>query len=54
MALDGNTLQVKTRAGEALTVKLADNFAVTAAAKRGLAAVVPGTFVGTATIPRAS
>jgi hypothetical protein len=51
VALDGNTLQVKTRAGEALTIKLADNFAVSAIVKRDLAAVVPGTFIGTATVP---
>ncbi len=43
-------LQVKTRSGESLTVKLADNFAVSAVAKRDLAAVVPGTFIGTATL----
>ena len=53
VALDGNTLQVKTRAGEALTVKLADNFGVSAIVKRDLAAVVPGAFIGTATMPRA-
>ena len=53
VALDGNLLQVKTRTGEALTVKLADNYAVSAIAKRNLAAVVPGAFVGTATMPNA-
>ncbi len=53
VALDGNVLQVKTRAGEALTVKLADNYAVSAIARRNLAAVVPGTFIGTATMPNA-
>ena len=53
VALDGNTLQVKTRAGEALTVKLADNFAVSAIVKRDLGAVVPGAFIGTATLQRA-
>jgi len=53
VALDGNVLQVRTRAGEALTVKLADNFAVSAIARRNLAAVVPGAFVGTATMPNA-
>ena len=53
LRLDANILQVKTRAGEALTVKLADNFAVSAIVKRDLAAVVPGAFVGTATMPNA-
>ena len=52
MALDGNTLQVKSRTGETLTVKLADNFAVSAIAKRDLANVVPGAFIGTATMAR--
>jgi RNase P/RNase MRP subunit p29 len=52
VALDGNTLQVKTRAGEALTVRLTDNFGVSAIVKRDLAAVVPGTFIGTATMQR--
>jgi hypothetical protein len=51
-ALDGNTLQVKSRTGEALTVKLADNFTVSAVARRDLAAVVPGVFIGTATLTR--
>ncbi len=51
LRLDANILQVKTRAGEALTVKLADNFAVSAIVRRDLAAVVPGAFVGTATMP---
>ena len=50
LRLDANILQVKTRAGEALTVKLADNFAVSAIVRRNLAAVVPGAFVGTATM----
>ena len=53
VSLDGNVLQVKSRAGEALTVKLADNYAVSAVVKRDLAAVVPGTFIGTATLPNA-
>ena len=51
LRLDANILQVKTRAGEALTVKLADNFTVSAIVRRNLAAVVPGAFVGTATMP---
>jgi RNase P/RNase MRP subunit p29 len=53
VALDGNTLQVKTRAGESVTVHLADNFAVSAVAKRDLSAVVPGTFIGIASMPGA-
>ena len=53
VSIDGNVLQVKSRAGESLTVKLADNYAVSAVVKRDLAAVVPGTFIGTATLPNA-
>jgi hypothetical protein len=53
VSLDGNVLQVKSRAGEALTVKLADNYAVSAVVKRDLANIVPGTFIGTATLPNA-
>jgi hypothetical protein len=52
VALDGNVLQVKSRTGETLTVKLADNYAVSAVAKRDLSAVVIGAFIGTATITR--
>lgn len=39
VVLEGNTLQVKSRTGEVLTVKLADNFAVSAVAKRDFSAV---------------
>ena len=46
-------LQVKSRAGEALTVKLADTYAVSAVVKKDLANIVPGTFIGTATMPNA-
>ena len=53
VSLDGNVLQVKSRAGEALTVKLADNYAVSAVVKKDLANIVPGTFIGTATLPNA-
>ena len=53
VSLEGNVLQVKSRAGEAVSVKLSDNFAVSAVVKRELANIVPGTFVGTATLPNA-
>jgi hypothetical protein len=52
VALDGTTLQVKARTGESLTVLLADNYTVGAVVKRDLSAVVPGTYIGTATLQR--
>jgi hypothetical protein len=52
VAVEGATLQVKSRSGEMLSVKLADNFAVSAVVRRDLSSVVPGTFIGTATIAR--
>jgi len=53
VALDGTMLQVKSRTGETLSIKLADNYAVSAVAKRDLSAVVVGAFIGTATLTRA-
>jgi hypothetical protein len=53
VALDGLNLQVRSRTGELLTVKLAENYAVTAVVKIGIDRIVPGAFVGTATMPQA-
>jgi hypothetical protein len=53
VALDGLNLQVRSRTGELLTVKLAENYAVTAVVKIGIDRIVPGVFVGTATTPQA-
>jgi hypothetical protein len=53
VALDGLNLQVRSRTGESLTVKLAENYTVTAAVRIGIDRIVPGTFVGTATMPQA-
>jgi hypothetical protein len=52
VALDGNRLEVRTRSGELLTVRLAENLGVSAVVRRDLSAVIPGTFIGTASLPR--
>jgi hypothetical protein len=52
VALDGLNLQVRSRSGEALTVKLAETYAVTAVAKIGIDRIVPGVYVGTASMPQ--
>jgi hypothetical protein len=52
VALDGLNLQVRSRTGELLSVKLAENFTVTAVVKIEIDRIVPGAFVGTATMPQ--
>ncbi len=51
-ALDGLNLQIKSRAGEMLAKKLAENYLVTAVAKTDVSAIKPGTFVGIASMPQ--
>jgi hypothetical protein len=53
VALDGQNLQVRSRTGEMLNVKLADNYTVTSVVKIGVDRIVPGAYVGTATMPQA-
>lgn len=48
---DGSTLVVKSRAGETLTIKLADNARVSGIVKIALADIKPGTYVGSAAVP---
>jgi hypothetical protein len=48
----GNTLAIKTREGNAVTVKLADNLTVRAMVKASLADVKPGTYIGSAAMPQ--
>ena len=48
--LDGQMLTVKARNGEAMTVKLTDNFIVMGIAKAGIADVATGKFIGTTTV----
>jgi hypothetical protein len=52
IAIDGVDLQVKSREGESLAIKLADNYTVTAVVKIDAGALKPGAFVGTASIPQ--
>ena len=51
--VNGSVLTVKSRAGETLTVKLADNVNVVALVKASLADIKPGSFVGSAAMPEA-
>ncbi len=50
--LEGQTLHLKDRKGAAVAVKLADNYAVSSLSKADIAAIKPGTYVGTAAIPQ--
>jgi outer membrane lipoprotein SlyB len=50
--VDGNTLTVKTRAGETTTVKLADDVKVAAMVKASLADIKEGTFIGVTAMPQ--
>ena len=52
VALDGQNLQVRSRTGEMFNVKLADNYTVNAVVKIGIDRIVPGTYVGIATMPQ--
>lgn len=52
VSLDGHDLRVKSRSGETLAIKLADNYVVTAVVKADVAAIKPGVFVGTASMPQ--
>ena len=51
-ALDGLNLQVKSRSGERLTVRLAESYTVNAVVKIGIERVVPGSYVGIASMPQ--
>jgi len=53
VALDGLNLQVKSRTGEALTIKLAENYAVTSVVRLDPGAIKTGMFVGAAAMPQA-
>ncbi len=52
-AVNGSVLTVKSRAGETLTVKMADNVNVVALVKASLADIKPGSFVGSTAMPEA-
>ncbi len=48
--IDGQTLTVKARSGETMTIKLADNFVVMGVAKASVADIGSGKFIGTTTV----
>ena len=49
--VDGNTLSIKSRTGENLTVKLAEPMRVSAMVKSSLADIKEGTFIGVSAMP---
>jgi hypothetical protein len=51
--LDGNTIHAKGRDGNAITIKLTDNVAVTAVLKATLADIKPGEYIGSGAVPQA-
>ena len=51
--IDGNVLTVKNRAGETLTIKLADNVRVLGMVKASLDDIKPGLYVGISALPQA-
>lgn len=50
--VDGSVIVVKDRSGADMTIKLADNPAVTTLVKINLADIKPGSFIGTAAMPQ--
>lgn len=48
--LDGQMLTVKSRSGESMTVKMADNFMVMGIAKASAADITDGKFIGTTSV----
>jgi hypothetical protein len=51
--VDGNTIYGKGPDGSAITLKLADNVAITAVSKATFADIKPGDYVGTGAVPQA-
>jgi len=52
VALSGDQLQVKSRDGQALTVKLKDGWVASAVVKANVTDIKPGDFVGIASLPK--
>jgi hypothetical protein len=50
--VEGNTIYAKGRDGGAITLKLADDVAVTAVLKATLADIKPGTYIGSGAVPQ--
>lgn len=53
VSFSANTLQVKRRDGNTVTVALAEGYKVAGIARAGLADIKPGSFVGIASLPKA-
>ena len=51
VSVDGFNIRVKEWSGETLAVKLADDYTVNAVVKIDIARIVPGSFVGAASMP---
>src|SRR5919198_778175 len=52
VALDGDTLEVKSRSGEALKLKLAENARVSLVDKADIRSIGDGAFIGTTAVPQ--
>lgn len=52
VSLSGDQLQVKSREGQSLSVKLADGWMVSAVKKASISDIKPGDFVGIASLPK--
>jgi hypothetical protein len=52
VAVDNAQMQMKSRAGEVVTVKLAPTLSVSARSQASLAMIAPGAFLGTTAIPQ--
>jgi hypothetical protein len=51
-SVDGLDLRIKERNGDMLSIKLAENYVVTAVAKVGMDAITPNSYVGAASMPQ--
>jgi hypothetical protein len=51
ISVDGLTIQVKDRSGEIVTIKLADNYTVSAVVKSSIDAIKPNSYIGAASMP---
>lgn len=52
VSIEGPTLEVRTRAGDLATIKLADNYRVSAVVRSSADAITQGSYVGTASLPQ--
>jgi hypothetical protein len=52
VSLEGNTLMIKSREGETVPIRLADTWNASGIVRSSLADIKPGSYVGTAAMPR--